>query len=88
MRNNPWVMAMSIRTQISVMVFMMVQAILFGVGILTILLTPLSGHAMIAMPVMIAVSLAAAAVLSWQIAPRLRARYWRGRGIDHDMISG
>ncbi|MGC2776081.1 MAG: hypothetical protein WA418_10665 [Bradyrhizobium sp.] len=88
MRNNPWVMAMSIRTQISAMVFMMVQAILFGVGILTILLTPLSDHAKIAMPVMVAVSMAAAAILSWQIAPRLRARYWRRRGIDHDMISG
>ncbi|XUM21409.1 hypothetical protein ACRAVF_29465 [Bradyrhizobium oligotrophicum S58] len=67
---------------------MMVQAILFGVGILTVLLTPLSDHAMIAVPVMIAVSTAAAALLSWQIAPRLRARYWRRRGISHDMISG
>ncbi|WP_316173808.1 hypothetical protein [Bradyrhizobium sp. SZCCHNRI1073] len=47
---------MSMRTQISAMVFMMVQAVLFGAGVLTILLTPLSNHAMLAMPVMIALS--------------------------------
>jgi hypothetical protein len=76
------------RTQISAMVFMMVQAVLFGAGILIILLTPLRDHAMLAMPVMIALSMAAAAILSWQIAPRLRARYWRRRGITHDVISG
>ncbi|WP_316232129.1 hypothetical protein [Bradyrhizobium sp. SZCCHNR1051] len=79
---------MSMRTQISAMVFMMVQAVLFGAGVLTILLTPLSNHAMLAMPVMIALSVALSAIVSWQIAPRLRARYWRRRGINHDLISG
>ncbi|MGJ4881765.1 MULTISPECIES: hypothetical protein [unclassified Bradyrhizobium] len=79
---------MSMRTQISAMVFMMVQAVLFGAGVLTILLTPLSNHAMLAMPVMIALSVVLSAIVSWQIAPRLRARYWRRRGIDHDLISG
>ncbi|WP_315777504.1 MULTISPECIES: hypothetical protein [unclassified Bradyrhizobium] len=66
----------------------MVQAVLFGAGVLTILLTPLSNHAMLAMPVMIALSVALSAIVSWQIAPRLRARYWRRRGINHDLISG
>ncbi|WP_315739442.1 MULTISPECIES: hypothetical protein [unclassified Bradyrhizobium] len=70
------------------MVFMMVQAVLFGAGVLTILLTPLSNHAMLAMAVMIALSVVLSAIVSWQIAPRLRARYWRRRGINHDMISG
>ncbi|WP_315780490.1 hypothetical protein [Bradyrhizobium sp. SZCCHNPS1003] len=79
---------MSMRTQISAMVFMMVQAVLFGAGVLTILLTPLSNHAMLAVPVMIALSVALSAIVSWQIAPRLRARYWRRRGINHDLISG
>lgn len=79
---------MSMRTQISAMVFMMVQAVLFGAGVLTILLTPLSNHAMLAMPVMIALSVVLSAIVSWQIAPRLRARYWRRRGIKHDLISG
>ncbi|MGJ5041151.1 MULTISPECIES: hypothetical protein [unclassified Bradyrhizobium] len=67
---------------------MMVQAVLFGAGVLTILLTPLSNHAMLAMPVMIALSVVLSAIVSWQIAPRLRARYWRRRGINHDLISG
>ncbi|WP_316186554.1 MULTISPECIES: hypothetical protein [unclassified Bradyrhizobium] len=66
----------------------MVQAVLFGAGVLTILLTPLSNHAMLAMPVMIALSVVLSAIVSWQIAPRLRARYWRRRGINHDLISG
>jgi len=79
---------MSVRTQISAMVFLMVQAVLFGAGVLIILLTPLGDHAMLAMPAMIAVSMVLAAVLSWQIAPRLRARYWRRRGTSHDLISG
>ncbi|WP_316182505.1 MULTISPECIES: hypothetical protein [unclassified Bradyrhizobium] len=79
---------MSMRSQISAMVFMMVQAVLFGAGVLTILLTPLSNHAMLAMPVMIALSVVLSAIVSWQIAPRLRARYWRRRGINHDLISG
>ena len=79
---------MSVRTQISAMVFLMVQAVLFGAGLLAILLTPLRDHAMIAMPVMIASSMALAAILSWQIAPRLRARYWRRRGMSRDLISG
>jgi len=79
---------MSVRTQISAMVFLMVQAVLFGAGVLIILLTPLRDHAMLAMPAMIAVSMVLAAVLSWQIAPRLRARYWRRRGTSHDLISG
>ena len=79
---------MSMRTQISAIVFMMVQAVLFGAGVLTILLTPLSNHAMLAMPVMISLSVVLSAIVSWQIAPRLRARYWRRRGINHDLISG
>ncbi|WP_315813892.1 hypothetical protein [Bradyrhizobium sp. SZCCHNR2028] len=66
----------------------MVQAVLFGAGVLTILLTPLGNHAMLAMPVMIALSVVLSAIVSWQIAPRLRARYWRRRGINHDLISG
>ncbi|WP_315798816.1 hypothetical protein [Bradyrhizobium sp. SZCCHNRI3043] len=66
----------------------MVQAVLFGAGVLTILLTPLSNHAMLAMPVMIALSVVLSAIVAWQIAPRLRARYWRRRGINHDLISG
>lgn len=80
---------MSIRLQISAMVFMMVQAVLFGAGLLLILLTPsLNAHAMSTLPGMIALSLLPSALIAWTIAPRLRARYWRARGLSGDAISG
>lgn len=80
---------MSIRLQISAMVFMMVQAVLFGAGLVLILLTPsLNAHALATLPEMIALSVLLSAVIAWMIAPRLRARYWRARGIDGDAISG
>lgn len=80
---------MSVRFQISAMVFMMVQAVLFGAGLLVILLTPsLNAHAMSTLPEMIGLSLVPSAIIAWLIAPRLRARYWRARGVSHDAISG
>lgn len=80
---------MSVRFQISAMVFMMVQAVLFGAGLLVILLTPsLNAHAMSTLPEMIGLSLVPSAIIAWMIAPRLRARYWRARGVSHDAISG
>jgi hypothetical protein len=81
-------MVISVRLQIAAMAFMMVQAVLFGVGMLLILLTPMSDHASFYIPVMIAVTAIAAAAISWEIAPRFRERYWRARGVDHDAISG
>ena len=41
---------MSVRFQIAVLVFMMVQAVLFGVGAIIVLATPLSAFAMQLMP--------------------------------------
>jgi hypothetical protein len=79
---------MSVRLQITAMVFMMVQAILFGAGTIAILLTPLQDQAFVYMPAMIVATMLIAAVLSWEIAPRLQMRYWRKRGVDHDVISG
>jgi hypothetical protein len=70
------------------MVFMMVQAVLFGIGMVTILTTQLSQNAMTAIPYMIAASFLISVPLSWLIAPRLQARYWRSRRSDGDMISG
>ena len=78
----------SVRLQITAMVFMMVQAIPFGAGTIAILRTPLQDQAFVYMPAMIVATMLIAAVLSWEIAPRLQARYWRKRGVDHDIISG
>ncbi len=68
---------MTIRLAIAALVFMMVQAVLFGIGAVLVLATPLHDEAMTLMPYMIAVTIILAAPLSWWLAPRLRARYWR-----------
>lgn len=70
---------MSVRLQISALVFLMVQAVLFGVGILAILYTPLSAQAQLAIPIMIAATVLISAPLSWAIAPRLRLRFQQRR---------
>lgn len=79
---------MSVRLQIAAMVFMMVQAVLFGAGMVVILITPIQSDAMAAIPTMIAISVVVSAAIAWLIAPRLRQRYWRARGTDGDVISG
>ena len=76
------------RLQIAAMVFMMVQAILFGIGMVSILVTPLNENAMTLVPWMVAGSFIVSAPLAWLIAPRLQARYWRRRHADGDFISG
>jgi Cu/Ag efflux pump CusA len=69
---------MSTRLQIAAMVFMMVNAVAFGVGIVPMLLIPsLSNNAFEAIPTVVIASFFVSAPLSWFIAPRLRARYWR-----------
>jgi hypothetical protein len=69
---------MSTRFQIAVLVFMMAISVAFGVGIVPILMTPtLANHVFEAIPAVVLASFAISAPLSWFIAPRMRARYWR-----------
>jgi hypothetical protein len=75
--------AMSLRFQIAAMVFLMVQAVLFGVGAVLVLGTSLADHALALMPWVVAVSAIISAPVSWMIAPRLWARYWREHPDDH-----
>ncbi len=79
---------MPLRLQISAMVFMHVQPVMFGAGLLAILMTSIRSDAMAAVPVMIATTFVASAVIAWLIAPRLRQRYWRAKGTAGDIISG
>jgi hypothetical protein len=67
---------MSVRFQIAVLVFMMVQAVAFGVGTIIVLATPLAAFAMQLMPWVVGMSVTIAAPISWMIAPRLRSRFW------------
>ena len=69
-----------IRAQISALIFAMTNAVLFGAGLIAVLLMDLSAQATgIGIAAVVAFSFVVAAPFSWLIAPRLRARYWRQR---------
>jgi len=71
---------MSTRFNIAVLVFMLTSAVLFGFGLLTVLLVPsLANHETVLIPVVVVISFLVAPLISWVIAPRLRARYFRNR---------
>lgn len=71
---------MSVRLQISVMLFLMVQAMAFFTTTLVLLLSPLSQDAMRLMPWVVGGTALVSIPLSWWLAPRLRARTWRREG--------
>lgn len=80
---------MSIRLQIAAMVYLMTQAVMFGIGVLLVLATPLANLAMELLPWVVAATAIGSLPIAWWIAPRLRARFWRERGMpDGDVISG
>jgi hypothetical protein len=71
---------MSTRFQIAALVFMMTNAIVFGIGIVPVLMIPsLANSGFETIPAVVIASFAISAPLSWFIAPRLRARYWHTR---------
>jgi hypothetical protein len=70
---------MRTRLGIALLVFLMMHAVVFGVGALLVLATPLNHSATALMPLVVLLSAIFAAALSWWLAPRLRARYWRDR---------
>jgi len=66
------------RVGIAALIYTMTNAVLFGAGIITVLLLPgFSSELMIWIPVVVVASIVLAAPAAWFIAPRLRARYWR-----------
>lgn len=71
---------MSTKVAIAALIYSMVNAVLFGTGLIVVLTIPaLSAHAMALVPAVVVVSLVLAIPVSWIVAPRLRARYWRQR---------
>ena len=71
---------LSTRARIAILIYSMANAVLFGIGIVTVLSVPsLAAHAWIGIPVVVVLSLLLAVPIAWFIAPRLRARYWRRR---------
>lgn len=68
---------MTTRTLITLLVMMMTNAVLFGIGAIIVLSIPaLDAHAKILLPVVIVLSFLIGPFVAWYIAPRLRARYW------------
>jgi hypothetical protein len=71
---------MSIRLAIAALCFLMVNAVLFGTGLITIVSFPaLYARAKDLLPLVVVASFVIAAPIAWFIAPRLRARYGRER---------
>lgn len=69
-----------VRTQISLLIFSMTSAVLFGAGLIVVLMVPaLNAYAGLWISLVITASLLVAAPFAWLVAPRLRARYWRKR---------
>lgn len=70
----------AVRTQISMLIFAMTNGVVFGAGLITVLMVPaLNANAGFWIAVVIAASVVITAPFAWLIAPRLRARYWRRR---------
>ena len=79
---------MPTRFTIAALIYTMVQGVMFGIGAVLVLATPLRDQAMTLLPAVVIASAILAAPFAWFIAPRLRARYWRRRGASGDVISG
>ncbi len=84
MRNH-----MSNRIIIAIVIYMMVQAVVFGIGVGLVLATPLADIAMTLMPFVVALTLVLSAPIAWWLAPFARAAHERqlnarkpGRSID------
>lgn len=70
----------AVRTQIAVLVYAMTNGVIFGAGLIAVLMVPaLNANAGFWIAAVVVLSLVAAAPFAWLIAPRLRARYWRQR---------
>ncbi|MBL8547774.1 MAG: hypothetical protein JNL81_15005 [Hyphomonadaceae bacterium] len=68
---------MSVRLRITSIIFMMVQGVLFGIGTIVVLATPLKAHAAYLIPAVILISLALSGPIAWKIAPLMRSAHQR-----------
>jgi hypothetical protein len=68
------------RTRITILIYSMVNAVLFGVGLLIVLVIPrFNTNLFLWIPVVVIVSFLLAVPIAWLVAPRLQARYDRKR---------
>jgi hypothetical protein len=75
------------RAGIAALVYTMVNAVMFGAALITVLMVPyFRAHAEIGIAAAVGASLILAAPAAWLIAPRLRARYWRQKRRRHTPV--
>ena len=65
---------MSVRFQITALIYMMVQGVLFGVGVVAILVSSVADRAAVLIPALVVLTGVISLPVSWFIAPRLRLR--------------
>lgn len=80
-------MTLSTNTRIALLISLMVNAVIFGIGATTVLSIPaLAQNATIWLPVVIVVSFLISPLVSWMLAPRLRSRLWREHSDNTDRL--
>lgn len=68
------------RLRVSALIYAMVNAVVFGVGLIMVLLAPtLAQHAFFWIPSVVLASFVLSAPLSWMIAPLMMMRFARAR---------
>lgn len=71
---------MSTRFQIAVLLSLMINAVLFGIGMIIVLTIPdLAQNAKYLIPLVIGCSFLITPFIAWFMAPRMRNRYWQNR---------
>jgi hypothetical protein len=71
---------MSTRLRLAILIYGMIQGVVFGIGTVLVLGVPsFSEQAMTLMPTVVILSTLLAAPIAWFMAPRLRLRFWQQR---------
>ena len=77
---------MSTRFSIAALISMMINAIVFGIGVTTVLSMPsLRADAAFWLPLVVAVSFIVAPFIAWVLAPRLRSRWQRRQAMKQQL---
>jgi len=72
------------RLRVAALIYSMVAAVAFGVGLISVLMTPaLVQHAFFWIPAIIVASLVLSAPLAWFIAPSMMMRFIVARRANH-----
>ena len=72
------------RLRVAALIYVMVNAVVFGMGLVSVLMTPaLAQHAFFWIPAIVVTSFMVSAPLAWAIAPSMMMRFILARRIHH-----